>query len=482
MEPSNFICFAVQKQPNMKRKFSLMIGCLWMSLAVFAQLTITVTAIPANTPANDTIYIAGTFNNWTADSSDFILSPKEDGTFQISITPPAGLVKFKFTRGSWETVEGNAQGGFQPDHQLQYEGGEQAVALEILSWEGQGGGTGTAADNVFVIDEDFSIPQLNRQRRIWLYLPPDYATSGKSYPVLYMQDGQNLFDANTSFGQEWQVDEALNQLFNQGDEGIIVVGIDNGQGNRLNEYTPWPNPEYGGGQGSEYVDFIVQTLKPYIDANYRTRPQRDFTGIMGSSLGGLISMYAVIEHQDVFSKAGIFSPSFWFTNDIYDLVDEVGKEDNLRVYLLGGINESGGMVPDLNRMYSQLENEGFQAEELQLITHADGQHSEWYWAREFSAAYQWLFANTTPTNTKEPKVLGIKITPNPADSILQFSLPTSITDASFELYAMDGRLVFTRQAINGQAINVAQLEAGTYICKVYLKNKVIGSKKILIAH
>ncbi len=160
----------------------------------------------------------------------------------------------------------------------------------------------------------------------------------------------------------------------------------------------------------------------------------------------------------------------------------MGKEDNLRVYLLGGINESGGMVPDLNRMYSQLENEGFQAEELQLITHADGQHSEWYWAREFSAAYQWLFANTTPTNTKEPKVLGIKITPNPADSILQFSLPTSITDASFELYAMDGRLVFTRQAINGQAINVAQLEAGTYICKVYLKNKVIGSKKILIAH
>lgn len=466
----------------MKRKISLLIGCLLISLAVFAQLTIKVTAIPANTPANDNIYVAGTFNNWTADSSDFILTAQEDGTFQISITPAPGLVKYKFTRGSWETVEGNAQGAFQPDHQFQYEGGEQTVEVAILSWEGQSGGMGTAADNVFILAEDFSIPQLNRQRRIWMYLPPDYATSGKSYPVLYMQDGQNLFDANTSFGQEWQVDEALNQLFSQGDEGIIVVGIDNGGGDRLNEYTPWSNPSYGGGQGAEYVDFIVETLKPHIDLNYRTRPQREFTGIMGSSLGGLISMYAVIQHQEVFSKAGIFSPSFWFTNDIYDLVDEIGKKEDLRIYLLGGINESQDMVPDLNRMYSQLENEGFQEEGLRLVTHADGQHSEWYWAREFSSAYQWLFANAAPTNTVAPKVLGIKITPNPADSMLQFSLPSSITDASFELYAMDGRLVLGRQAINGQPINVARLEAGTYICKVYLKDQIVGGQKIIIAH
>lgn len=455
---------------------------LCLGLSLLAQLTIKVTSIPANTPANASIYVAGTFNNWVENNTDYILADNGDGTYQIVLTPAAGLVKFKFTRGSWETVEGSANGTYQADHEVQYDGGEQTVSLPILSWEGSSNGGGTAADNVFILSDNFPIPQLNRSRRIWVYLPPDYATSGKYYPVLYMQDGQNLFDANTSFSGEWQVDEALNQLFSQGDEGIIVVGIDNGGASRLDEYTPWPNPSYGGGAGATYVDFIVETLKPHIDSTFRTRPQRDFTGIMGSSLGGLISMYAVIKHQHVFSKAGIFSPSFWFTNDIYDLVQNIGKQQDLRIYLLGGQYESASMVPDLNRMRNMLQNKGFQEEETFLLTHADGQHSEWYWAREFPAAYQWLFANTLPTATRETPNTVVKIAPNPADSMLHFSFPPDVVAPQFALYSMDGKLVIPRQSIAGKVVDVSHLKAGTYLCKLFAKKKLLESQKIVIVH
>ena len=285
---------------KIKNYLSLSIFALWAS-AVFGQLTIRLTDIPANTPPADDIYIAGDFNGWDPGNSAYILDNLAGEVFEISLALSPGTLKFKFTRGSWDTVEGNAGGGFLPDRTYDYAGGLDTLELQILSWEG-GVTNSTAAPNVSVIAQDFYMPQLGRTRRIWLYLPPDYENSGKNYPVLYMQDGQNVFDAATSFSGEWQVDEALNRLFEDGDEGVIVVAIDNGGVSRLDEYTPWANPTYGGGGGDAYVNFIVETLKPYVDEHYRTKSGREFTGIMGSSLGGLISLYAAIEHQDVFSK------------------------------------------------------------------------------------------------------------------------------------------------------------------------------------
>ncbi|MBK8427854.1 MAG: hypothetical protein IPL27_18645 [Lewinellaceae bacterium] len=295
----------------MKKLLSSICLLLFCAQAVlFSQLTIVVTAIPGNTPPGSSIYIAGTFNNWNAGDATKILTPMGNGQFSIVLTPAVGTVKFKFTRGGWPSVEGNANGSFQPDHETTYNGQPKTIQLPILSWEdlGGSGSNSTAAANVQIMDNDFYIPQLNRNRRIWLYLPPDYATTTKSYPVLYMQDAQNLFDAETSFSGEWEVDESLNELHQQGDYGCIVVGIDNGGVDRLNEYSPWINAQYGGGQGDEYIEFLVSTLKPYIDANYRTLPGRNTTGIMGSSMGGLISMYGFSERQDIFPKAGIFPP------------------------------------------------------------------------------------------------------------------------------------------------------------------------------
>jgi alpha-glucosidase len=166
-----------------------------------------------------------------------------------------------------------------PDRTFTFTGQPQTLNLTILSWEDVGGTNSTAAANVSILNTQFWMPELNRSRRIWLYLPPDYATSTKHYPVIYMKDGQNLFDAVTSFSGEWQVDETLNTLFANGDYGAIVVGIDNGGAERLNEYSPWNNPQYGGGQGALYMDFVAETLKPFIDANYRTLPQGATTAL-----------------------------------------------------------------------------------------------------------------------------------------------------------------------------------------------------------
>ena len=219
------------------------------------------------------------------------------------------------------------------------------LELEILGWEDLGSSNSTAADNVSVLDEDFYIPQLDRYRRIWIYLPPDYEDNpDQHYRVLYMHDGQNVFDESTSFAGEWEVDESLNDLFLDGDKGCIVVAIDNGADLRINEYSPWYNATYqAGGEGEAYVDFIVETLKPYIDSNFRTLPDRQHTGIMGSSLGGLISHYAMVEHPEVFGKVGVFSPAYWFNPEIYDHTAQNPIAEDTR--LLAGVSLRRDQAP-----------------------------------------------------------------------------------------------------------------------------------------
>lgn len=134
----------------------------------------------------------------------------------------------------------------------------------------------TAASNVSIIQKEFVIPHLNTiSHKIWVYIPPNYAKTSKKYPVIYMHDTQNLFDNATSYAGEWKVDEILNSLFEKTGKGFIVVGIENGGEERINEYTPWRNEKYDGGKGAIYIDFIVHTLKLYIDSNYRTKNNKN---------------------------------------------------------------------------------------------------------------------------------------------------------------------------------------------------------------
>jgi len=229
---------------------------------------------------------------------------------------------------------------------------------------------------------------LDTSRKIWLYLPKDYATSTKKYPVIYMHDAQNLFDAKTSYVGEWNVDEKLDSLNAQ----VIVVGIEHGNAKRLEELTPYKNEKYGGGKADSYLEFIVKTLKPEIDRKYRTKTNAKNTMIMGSSLGGLTSFYAILKYPEVFGKAGVFSPAFWINRkEIFELTENT-KNLKAKIYFLCGDSEGDAdMIADLNKIEYIVNTKRCDCMKLnKKVVIKGGQHNEKLWRDSFVKAYLWL--------------------------------------------------------------------------------------------
>ncbi|SHJ69906.1 Predicted hydrolase of the alpha/beta superfamily [Anaerobranca californiensis DSM 14826] len=265
-----------------------------------------------------------------------------------------------------------------------------------------------------LITEEIFIPQLNRKRRIRVYLPQDYYTSNIPYPVLYMHDGQNLFFAEeSSFNMAWEVGKTLDELYSQGyNRGIIVVAIDNNQEDfkRFDEYSPWEvtslnefknlvNKEKVGGEGIRYGEFIVETLKPMIDKKYRTLSQRKFTAIAGSSMGAIISLYIGVKYNDIFSKIGVFSPAIWAVKkELYSFLDEHNLE-NTMIYLDIGKNETSNKdkkdfeeiyVNDTIELYKYLQKK-LGTEYLKFLLDENGYHNEISWGARFPEFIKWIF-------------------------------------------------------------------------------------------
>jgi predicted alpha/beta superfamily hydrolase len=237
----------------------------------------------------------------------------------------------------------------------------------------------------------FSIasPELQITKKIWLYLPKNYSASKKKYSVIYMPDAQNLFDAKTAYSGEWNIDEKLDSLNAQ----IIVVGIEHGNEKRLEELTPYPHEKYGGGKANQYLDFIVNTLKPSIDKKYRTKTDKAHTLIIGSSLGGLTAFYATLKYPEVFGKAGVFSPAFWINRkDIIALTEQTQKV-KAKYYFLCGDKEGddNSMVNDLNTMENIINTKRCSCKHLNTKTIIKGgQHNEKLWRDGFVKALLWL--------------------------------------------------------------------------------------------
>lgn len=251
--------------------------------------------------------------------------------------------------------------------------------LSILGACGQASGT----SEIRIIEHQ--APELDTLKTIRIFLPASYHNSEKRYPVIYMHDAQNLFDEETAFSGEWEVDESLDLTKTD----VIIVGIDHGGDKRIEELTPFPNEKYGGGNGDTYVNYIVNNLKPYIDKNFRTRPQREHTGIFGSSLGGLISFYAGMKHPESFGRIGVFSPSFWFSESIYDFAEKAEISKDMKFYFLAGTAEDESLVPNINRMISILGNK-VSEENIHLKTVEEGEHNEQLWREGFPKAIEWL--------------------------------------------------------------------------------------------
>ena len=250
----------------------------------------------------------------------------------------------------------------------------------------------TAGPGVQVLAQRLEMPGLGRERTLRLYLPPSYESSPqRRYPVIYMHDGQNLFDDATAYAGEWGVDETLDEFARTRGFEAIVVGIDNGGDQRMRELSPWTNARFGAAQGEQYMAFVVDTVKPFIDARYRTQPGRESTAIAGSSMGGLISHYALLRYPQVFGKAAIFSPSYWFSNEVYTQTTAHPWPADTRVYFYIGGREGDESVPDVERMLIQLGAPDRPPKAIALQVVPDAQHNERAWRAAFPLAVAWLF-------------------------------------------------------------------------------------------
>lgn len=273
----------------------------------------------------------------------------------------------------------------------------------MATWEPYSGATTTGT---ILVARGVHSPQLENERDIFVYLPPTYAHSKQHYPVLYMQDGQNLFDAETSFSGEWGVDETMEQLAQEG-RPAIVVGVSNAGEARFDEYSPFIDRQYGGGRGDAYLAFLMETVAPMVEDAFRTAPGPQNRGIMGSSMGGLISLYAFLRHPGVYGFAGVMSPATRFAGSA--LLGYVAAAQYVpgRLYVDFGTRELSDQWSDrfslgafsrrylnsVRQLVRLLEQKGYRrGEDLLYVEERQARHEEAAWARRLPQALRFLLS------------------------------------------------------------------------------------------
>lgn len=254
--------------------------------------------------------------------------------------------------------------------------------------------THSIVGNVKIINQ-FPVHSLDTARNIWIYLPPGYEESDSRYPVLYMHDGQNLFDKTTSYSGEWGVDETMERLSAENEAfKMIVVGIENGP-RRVYDYTPYPDSDGLGGDGAKYVAFLTDELKPYIDKSFRTKPEPSDTYISGSSLGGYISVYAGLARPDIFGNVIGFSNAFQIGLKAFlEYIDKLDRTyDSSQFYLdIGNVEDEqfSFAISDNRKVLEKLQAKGISEDRLKFYVDPIGVHNESAWNRRFPEALKWI--------------------------------------------------------------------------------------------
>lgn len=392
------------KTPNRFGRLSIGLATLALALAGCpgpktpdsVPVTFSIT-VPDTTPADSEVWVSGNqdaLGNWNGHGLQ--LAKQADGTYSGSANfAPGTQIQWKVTRGTWETVEEGPNYEDVDNHSFVVTIHPEAniARLTVAKWRGH-----TTTGNIKYhtgFNSEFVQP-----RDIIVWLPPDYdSNTTRHYPVLYMHDGQNLMDRLTaSFGgQEWNVDETAQRLVLAGEvEPLIIVGVYNTP-NRIPEYTPVADPSYGGGNADNYGKFLKQELKPFIDQTYRTKPEPQYTGVAGSSLGGLVSMYFGLTLNDTFGRIGVISPSVWWDNkDIVTRVNNLSAKPPLsRIWLDIGTNEGSTPQDEVNNaraLRDALVAKGFTLDQdLKYLEIPGATHDELSWSARFDKILKYLY-------------------------------------------------------------------------------------------
>lgn len=342
------------------------------------------------------VYIAGNFNQWKTQDREFQMEKIGKGmyhfTFSESFVYPEELL-YKFTRGDWSEVEIDQYGNRTNNRSCKKHKG--IIREHVFKWRHNWlPFKKNFLPKVHLISEEFEIPQLNKTRKIWALLPYDYETSEERYPVLYLQDAQNLFNESAQYGN-WEIDKKLAVMSEYKIGKIIVIAVEHAEKERVLEYNVG-NTVLGAGQGKKYIRFLADTLKPFVDSHFRTLPEREFTGIGGSSMGGLVSIFSGIMYPEVFGKLMIFSPSLWVVPKIKLSFLDMNEPQDTRIYLYAGGNESATMIDHVKLFKKRLVKREQYADKMQvkLSINMEGKHNEVYWSDEFPKAIEWLFFST----------------------------------------------------------------------------------------
>ena len=341
------------------------------------------------------VYIAGNFNHWLTQDKAFVMEKIGNGLYHYKFTHdfnyPEQLI-YKFTKGDWSEVEIDENGnrtlnretgrhtGIQNEHVSRWRKNWLPFKPNFLP-------------QVVLLSDEFEIPQLNKTRKIWALLPHDYDSSTESYPVMYLQDAQNLFNEEADYGN-WEIDKKLAVMSEYKVGKIIIIAIEHAEEDRIKEYNVGKTV-LGKGQGKKYMQFLTETLKPFVDANFRTKTDRHNTGIGGSSMGALISIFSGLRYPSIYGKLMIFSPSLWVKPDMKIKVANQNDWDT-KIYLYAGGDESETMISHVKNFKERLIASEFVKDkmEINLSINKEGKHNELYWSDEFPKAIEWLFFNT----------------------------------------------------------------------------------------
>jgi len=364
-----------------------------------------VVTVPPETPRYQKLYLAGNvkeLGSWRAEGLE--LKKDDDGKYSATVQLAGGVpVEYKVTRGSWNSVERGPDGA-EIDNRTLDPVKTESVNIKVATWVDQGKaepGKSTATGNIRM-HVGFHSTLLNNDRTLAVYLPPGYDKNpDQRYPVLYMQDGQNLFDAATSFaGVEWNADETADKLINQGKiNPVIIVGIYNTP-DRTEEYTPLQvNESDPVARGVYYGWFVAYEVKPFIDKTYRTRPDRDDTAIAGSALGDLIALDTARAHKDVFGACAALSPSLWSAEGelLSQWTADHGWMKGTRFWIDMGENETedypaGEAIPHLQTLVATLESAGLvKGKDFQDFVAQGDEQNEAAWSKRFGKVLTFLY-------------------------------------------------------------------------------------------